>query len=171
MPRSVPLSVRISDEDAAFLAKFQAPGAKTPSEKMRAILASARQRHEGSTDFEGCVGVVEEMVRPAAHHIRAVQRRKGIRSDFVIRIYERAPELVAGLVAAAPENEPDDEALQKFEAEIAAQIFGLMEEILDMGLTSRSRTYDPNLIENGLTPLLEVFDLLKMSRDQNKGVS
>lgn len=171
MPRSVPLSVRISDEDAAFLAKFQAPGAKTPSEKMRAILAAARQRHEGSNDFEGCVGVVEEMVRPAAHHIRAVQRRKGIRSDFVIRIYERAPELVAGLVAAAPENEPDDKALQKFEAEIAAQIFGLMEEILDMGLTSRSRTYDPNLIENGLTPLLEVFDLLKISRDQNKEVS
>jgi hypothetical protein len=88
-----------------------------------------------------------------------------------MHLYERAPELIASLVAAAPEDAPDDKALQEFEAEIASQVFGLMEEVLDMGLTSRSRTYDPDLIKNGLAPILEVFDLLKMSREQNKGVS
>ena len=50
MPRRIPLSVRITDADAAFLAQYKAEGATTPSEKLRALLADARRDAEGATD-------------------------------------------------------------------------------------------------------------------------
>jgi len=168
MPRNVPLSVRVSDDDAAFLAKFEAPGANTPSEKLRAILSAARQRQEGARDFNGYARVVEDMLRPAHQRVRTVQREVGIRSHFVSKLYERMPELLAELVASAPEPGQDAEALRNFESTLADQMFALIEEILDMGLTSRSRTYDPDLIREKLPPLLEILDLLKISQDQQK---
>lgn len=166
MPKSIPLSVRISDADAAFLAMYQAEGATTPSEKLRAILAAARRRHDGARDFDGCSSVVEDMLRPAIHRVRNAQRDAGLRSDLVFKIYDRMPELVAELVAAAPEDAQDGPALRKFERALADQVFALMEEILDMGLTSRSRTFDPELIKEKLAPILEILELVRLSQQR-----
>lgn len=163
MPRSVTLSVRVSDDDAAFLAGFEVPGAHTPSEKLRAILTSARLRQEGTRDFDGCARVMEEMLRPGVQKLRSAQREAGVRSHFLMKLYERVPELVADLVASVPEPDGAPEALRRFEAAVAEQVFAVIEEILDMGLTSRSRTYDPDLIRQKLVPILEVLELLKLA--------
>lgn len=168
MRKSVPLSVRISDDDAAYLAQFEAPGATTPSEKLRAILAAARERDEGAQDFAGCANVVAEMLRPAMGHVRRAQREAGLRSELVLRVYERMPELMAELLSAAPETENGRRALEDLERRIADQIFAMMEEILDMGLTSQSRCYSPNLIGERLTPILEILALINL-REQRKG--
>ena len=168
MPKSVPISVRISDDDAAFLARYEAPGANTPSEKLRAILASARERHEGARDFAGCANLVANMLRPAIEDVRRSQRKVGMRSDFVSRLYERLPELLGEMMVAAPEAGNEREALLDLEAVLADQIFSLFEEILDMGLTSRSRSYDPALVRERLSPALEILDLIKL-KEQSKG--
>ncbi|MEM8988354.1 MAG: hypothetical protein AAGC95_16685 [Pseudomonadota bacterium] len=169
MPRSVPLSVRVSDDDAAFLAKFEAPEAKTPSEKLRAILAAARRRHEGAKDFPGCVETVEDMLRPSLHRLREANRVSGQRSDFVMKLYDRLPEIVAELMTADIDAEAGQGALRRFEKDLADQVFSLIEEILDLGLTSRSRSYDPDLLKGRLSPILEILELIKLSREQIKG--
>lgn len=171
MSRSVPLSIRISDDDAAFLAAMDSPNAKTPSEKMRAILAAARRRHEGANDFAGCAEVVEDMLRPGLHRLREAQREASIRSDLVMRLYERMPELMAELVTSAPAPDGGPDALKQFEAAVADQVFAMIEEVLDMGLTSRSRSYNPNLVKEKLPPILEVVDLIRLSRQHTKGTS
>ena len=43
--KSTPLSFRVSDEDAEFLAGLQLPGAVTPSEKLRVLVTRARMEH------------------------------------------------------------------------------------------------------------------------------
>ncbi len=177
MPASIPLSVRITDDDAAFLAEFEAQGARTPSEKIRAILASARRHHQGARDFARCVEISEDILRPSAHRVRMAQRDAGVRSDFVLRLYERMPELMAELISAAPVNGDETEPgqsrqmLEKFEAALADQIFALIEEILDMGLTSKSRSYNPELIKSRLAPIYEILELLKAARQREKGHS
>lgn len=169
MPRSIPLSVRINDADAAFLARLDVPDAKTPSDKLRAILKAARRREEGARDFAGCAELVQDMLRPAVHRLREAQRKAGIRSEFVLKVYERMPELMAELIAAAPGSKEDDETLARFERAVADQVFSMIEEILDFGLTSRSRSYDPNLIKERLEPIIEILNLIKLSREQSKG--
>lgn len=49
MPRkSIPISVRISAEEADFLAGLRIQDAATPSEKLRALIAAARDQHDAS---------------------------------------------------------------------------------------------------------------------------
>lgn len=166
MPKSVPLSVRISDDDAAFLARFATPGASTPSEKLRAILETARRRHEGEHDFDNALQFVEDIVRPSAHRLRTAQRRLGLRSDFVGKLYEHLPHMLADLVANAPTADDQSVEFQQFEAALADQFFALMEEVLDLGLTSQPRTYDPQLIRQKSEPIIEIVALLKQTRSE-----
>lgn len=168
MPKSVPLSVRLSDEEAAFLSAYEAPGAVTPSEKMRAILDDARSRQMGVRDYAGCAAMMEDLLRPSLTRIRRAQRTADTRSDLVLRLFEKLPELLAELVVATPDDEADAERLIKFEAELADQVFTLIEEIIDMGLTSRSRTYDPGLIPERIVPILEICAIMADRRNQER---
>ncbi|WP_421723991.1 hypothetical protein [Bauldia sp.] len=163
------MSVRVSDDDAAFLAAYTTPGANTPSEKVRAILTAARRQHEGARDFVGCAELVTDMLRPGVGRLRELNHEIGTRSDFLMKVYERLPELMAELVTAVPGPEADLEALKKFEAAVADQVFAMVEEVLELGLTTRSRSYDPELVKRRLDPILEVLELIKLSKQQTKG--
>ncbi len=168
MPKSIPISVRLSDDDVAFLARYEAQGARTPSDKLREIVRSARQRDEGVQDVTACEDLLRSMLRPAERRLRQAQREAGIRSDLVMKLYERLPEMVAELTASAPDADCSAESLKCFEAALSAELFSLIEEIFDLGLTSSSRTYDPDLMKERLAPLLEVARLLE-SRGDGRG--
>ena len=47
----IPISVRISQEDADFIANLQVEGANTPSEKIRELLKQARQSYTQPQDY------------------------------------------------------------------------------------------------------------------------
>jgi len=48
------LSIRIPDEDFQWLSSLQEADAKTPSEKLRALLARIRKQEAGMTSPELC---------------------------------------------------------------------------------------------------------------------
>ncbi|QDG78441.1 hypothetical protein [Labrenzia sp. PHM005] len=169
MPKSIPISVRLSDDDVAFLAEYEAQGARTPSEKLRDILREARARQEGGQDATACEELLRQMARPSERRIRQLQRETGQRSDLVIKLYERLPEMMAELVAAAPEAGGGEAELKRFEAALAAELFALIEEVFDLGLTSQSRTYEPRLMEGRLEPVLEIARLLERKRQETAG--
>ncbi|WP_269583098.1 hypothetical protein [Roseibium sp. Sym1] len=164
MPKSIPISVRLSDDDVEFLASYEVQGARTPSDKLREILRAAREREEGVQDVAACEDLLRSMVRPAERGLRQLQRETGNRSDFVIKLYERLPEMFAELIAAAPGPEGGPEQLLRFEKTLSAELFSLIEEIFDLGLTTQSRTYDPDLMDRHLEPILEIARLLDKQR-------
>lgn len=164
MPKSIPISVRLSDDDVAFLAGYEVQGARTPSDKMREILKAAREREEGVQDVAACEDLLRSMARPAEKGLRQLQREIGHRSDFVMKLYERLPEMLSELIASAPGPENDQQDLVRFEAALSAELFSLIEEIFDLGLTTPSRTYDPELMNKRLAPILEVARLLDQKR-------
>lgn len=167
MPSSIPLSLRISSEDAAFLAELEISGAKTPSEKVRAILAAARKQHRGSKDISQCLEIIQDMTRPALTNLRAAQADLNIRSDFIVKLYEKIPEILAELVAAEVDTGKDAKAqLKALEVALATEVFGFIEEVINMGLTSRSRTYDHKLIRNHMEPIIEIVELQKISKQK-----
>ena len=164
MPKSIPISVRLSDDDVAFLASYEVQGARTPSDKLREILKAAREREKGIQDVSSCEDLLRSMARPAEKGLRQLQRETGIRSDLVIKLYERLPEMFAELIASAPGPAGEEKDLRRFEADLSAELFSLIEEIFDLGLTSPSRTYDPELMERRLKPILEIARILDQRR-------
>lgn len=166
MPRSVPLSVRISDEDAAFLARFRADGATTPSEKLRALLAQARSQERGHDDIHTALELARQSLEPARQTWSQTQREEGQRSDLIGRLYDRLPELNATLAMGPGQGE---RSLREFEADCRDQIFGLIEDMLDFGLTGANRTYDADGYVARLTPILKLCALLREARSQEGG--
>lgn len=168
MPKSVPISVRVSEEDAAFLATFKATGAETPSEKLRAILKEARTRQEGCQDHEAALTMFEGLLSPALRHLRQEQRKGQIRSDFLMRLHARIPELLAEMTSLTADKsdqrtEPGD--LLQYEALVADRVFALIEDLLELALTSSINSYDPALLDSRLIPVLELVELIRHRRE------
>lgn len=168
MAKSVSLSVRLDDEEASFLSAYEATGAVTPSEKMRAILHQARRRQEGIRDFAGCAALMEDLLRPSLTRLRKAQRANGVRSDFVMRLHDRLPELLAELVVSTPDEQATERELLDFERKLSDQVFGLIEEVVDMGLTSSRRSYDPELVKLRLKPILELCLLINLAETHDR---
>lgn len=165
--KTVQLSVRVSDDDAAFLASLDIEGATTPSEKMRAILLAERQRHDGQRSAEDIEDSLRGMMKRARKEIRGTEKDRGIRSDFVTCLYERVPEIAAALIAGRGEKDPVE-----FEASLAADVYMLMSDVLSVALVSRNRVYDDQLAVSHLEPVLELAGLIRTSQlqreDQNE---
>lgn len=168
MPRSVPLSVRITDADAAFLARYKVEGATTPSEKLRALLAEARAQHDEAARFSDKIDRFSAQLAPGLREVRELQRENRIRSDLVLHLYERMPELAALLATGPVEHADPQQSLVEFEDDLARLIFSLIEEVLDLGLTDNQRTYRTRLVQNNLEPVLEVIEMLRR-KNLNEG--
>ena len=173
--KTVPLSVRVSDDDAAFLARMQIGGATTPSEKLRALLAAERRRREGAEDPAEAVEMFADMLRPAHRRVRGLAEEAETTSEAVAKLYERLPELV-GVAYSGPrraKGEAADFVLKRFEGRLLDQAFALVEDILALGMLSQARCYDPDAITARLGPVMELAELIRLSRQQrgenNKG--
>ena len=166
--KTVPLSVRVSDDDAEFLAGLEISGATTPSEKLRAILANERTRWERAQDPAEAAEFIRDLLRPAQRRVRRLEADAHKSSDAVLKLYERLPELTASAFAG-PAGDADGKSLAAFEARLLDQVFALLQEILELGLLSHSRCYDPQAIASRLSPVLELVELMRISRERRKG--
>jgi hypothetical protein len=166
--KTVPLSVRVTDADAEFLARLEIAGATTPSEKLRAVLAAERSRAEGARDPHQAFEIVRDMLRPAHRGVKHAEAEQGISSDFVRKVYDRLPEIVAVAFVGLGEG-ADRKGLTSFEARLLDQVFALVQEVLELGLTARGRCYDPKAVTARLEPVLELVDLIRLSQERRKG--
>ena len=107
--KTVPLSVRVSDDDAEFLAGLEISGATTPSEKLRAILTAERTRWERAQDPAEAAEFVRDLLRPAQRRVRRLEADAHKSSDAVLKLDERLPELTA-TAFAGPAGDADEVA-------------------------------------------------------------
>jgi hypothetical protein len=161
--KTVQLSVRVSDDDAAFLASLEIEGALTPSEKMRAILRAERQRHGAEASPSELEDTIRSMMRRARLHIRTLEKERNVRSDLIAKLYERVPELAGTLMAGLGRKTPEE-----FEAAVAADLYALIEEALSLALVSQNRVYDARVAIPHLPPVLELAELIRTSQQQRE---
>lgn len=168
--KTTSLSVRVDDEDAAFLARLEIGEARTPSEKLRALLHAERRRQEGGGDPLEAADLFRDMLRPGKRRVRRLEAEAGMRSDFLLKLYDRAPEIM-GPAFAGPDEERKDAAssLKKFEKEVLDNAFAFILETLELGLTTQNRCYDPIAIEKRIAPALEILELINISKSRRKG--
>src|SRR4051812_45976821 len=101
--KSIPISARLTEDDAAFLAGLTIPGANTPSDKLRSIISETRRRMDGVEDFSDCAELLRDMLAPTTRRIRETNKQLHVRSELIDRLAEWLPEAAAYLMTTLPQ--------------------------------------------------------------------
>ena len=163
--RTIPISVRITPEDAEFIAGLEVQGATTPSEKVRAVLSEARKRDGDFRDYGGCLSMAQEMLAPALRRGLEAERELGAHSELVARVGEWLPELLAFMITSHSTARADESSgARTFEAGVADRVFRLLEAVMRMGITDTCQGYDPKVVASRLSPVLELAGVARSHR-------
>lgn len=165
--KSVPFSARLSPQDAEFIAQFQVEGAHSPSDKIRAIIADARDRSTGAGDYKSALQQTQSMIAPTLRLTRSSERSAGSHSELVSRLGDWVPECLAYFASwTGAEAELSAEELTRLEVGLVQRSVTLMESILQMAITQRSPCYDPVLLNEKISPVLELARIISTTRTQ-----
>ena len=171
--KTIPMSVRVTHEDAEFIAQYNIQGATTPSDKLRAIISDARRRHYGTNDYVSCLNMLADFFSPAWQRIQAEQTNQKMHSELVAQFMEWLPETMAYFITHSyftgqPEGQ---ERLTELETELGDRIFRFMENVFRLGITKENPCYDKSAVIDRVGPMLELGDLLKMQQEKRKETS
>lgn len=165
MPGKIPVSTRLSQDDADYLANLKVDGAVTPSDKLRAVIKEARQRDRGTEDYPGSLRMAMETLAPTLRIIRASEYAAGQHSELMNRVADWVQESFAYVVACndAKTLLTEDE-LMAVESGLAQRVFALMESVLQMGVTQRASCYDPEVIRKGIGSVLDIAEVIRKTK-------
>lgn len=171
--KTVTISARIDREDADFLATVSIPRATTPSDKLRHILAAARNWQEGGNDYDKSLERIENWIAPALHRWRTAENASRKHSELVRLMAEWLPEALAYLIASVPpetrrNGEELTAGLKELEEGLTSRAFTLIDAILRLGVTGRDPCYDPNAINSRVDPVLELAEFIDLARKHRR---
>lgn len=168
--KSVPISVRLSQEDAAFIATMSAPGALTPSDKIRQLVKSARQQHAGASDYLESLKFFHGLLAPTLQREQQVEASEGLHSELLIQLTNWLPEILAYVTANMPENDGEDasEEMKELERGVADRVFRLFQQTLRLAVTGRSPCYDDGVIVDRVDPVMKLCEVIKESTKGEK---
>lgn len=165
--KTVPVSVRLPEDDAGFLSSLHLEGATSASEKLRALIADARKRQHGTEEYPAALKLAEENLAPTLRIIRSSERDNGLHSELVSRLGEWLPDCMAYLIASnGVATELDADTLTDIERGLADRVFVLIQSILQMGVTRESPCYDPSVIDDRLDPVLGLTGVIAQTRSK-----
>ena len=142
----IPVSVRITQEDADFIAELKIEGANTPSEKIRELLTQARLAHSQTHDYGTALAAQEQFFQVARRDVLHAEKDFGIHSHIVARLFEQLPDLAATLAADLPENAQEAD-LKQYERELMWRIVRLTDSILQLAVTGKGAAYDDTVLQ------------------------
>ena len=163
------LSVRVASEDIEFLSSLEVPGAVTPSDKLRGLIAQMRKQHQGTMDYAACVAWLRELLAPFVVAIRDVENRQRMHSAAVTAVIEWVPQIAATLLAERRFSKDVPGQAIALEDALIQRCFQLTTALLRLGVTPQAECYDPAAIEQHLGRVIELADLISADRKQRKG--
>jgi signal transduction histidine kinase len=160
--KQVTISARISAEDAEFISRLTIDDAKTPSDKLRAIIAKAKERSTRQRDYTGTLSDLQELIQPVVKEIRKTEVENQIHSELLIRLAEWIPDTAAFLISSILEESEakTNEKMIHIEQGAADRLVRLMESILQLAVTRRCACYDPRIMDRRLDSVLELFQII-----------
>ncbi len=160
MPKSFPVSTRLSQADVDFLSGVSVAGASTPSDKIRAFIREARARRDAGRSYEGFRSFLEEIVSSTDGKKTCGSSFRNTNSEFIEYLARWLPETVAYLVSAT-RPEQDEDARRETEEELADRVFALVLFTLRLGVTSESPCLNPLLVSSRIKPVLEIVEIIR----------
>lgn len=163
------LSIRIPDEDFQWLLAQPDSSARTPSEKLRALLQRVREQQAGQQDPELCAQWMRQLVQAFGDDMASIERNRQQHSDLLAAVIEHVPGIMALLVAGRPAQ--DDNAAASCEALIALRCFRFISALLKGGITSTPVTYGDGVYEKHLPDIIELAQIIstRKGKETNHG--
>jgi hypothetical protein len=172
MPVSIPLSVRVPQDDFEWLSALAVDGAATPSDKLRAIIQSHRRELEGVSSYDAALAWLRERVQPLAREVAAHEHRAAERSDAIAAAMEWAPQLMALLISSHVPAEGDDgRTARQLEDSVLQKAAALLGALLRLGIGTPPPTYAADAIDRHVIPLGQLIDAVRVARGQNPNVA
>ncbi len=159
------VGVRLTDQEAEFIAQLRIENAATPSDKLRAIIDDAMRRKLGTEDYDGSLKLVIDLLAPTTRIVRGSENKHHMHSELVSRMSDWVPECMAYLIASnGAETELDEQQLREIEASLADRVFVLIQSVLQLAITRRAPLYDPSVVQDSVEPVLELADVITRLR-------
>ena len=157
--KTVPFSARISVEDAEFISSLEYDGAHTPSDKLRALLAETRRRHQGFSDYGQNLAQMQEWLGQIKRQLLVRQQQVSQHSELLVRVLDALPDLLATLqTMAAKCSSLNSRELQQTEQQVMLKLCRLNELLMPLALTA---SVDTELVQSmfGLATLIHEHKL------------
>lgn len=165
-----PLSVRLADDDAVFLATLRIDDAITASDKVRALIRQARQRAETPEGYSGALGVSRDLLTRPAHAVREAEDRAGVHSGVVRTLLSEAEELLAvGLAAPAEVRSAEPRDLARYESRLVERAARIAEQLLRWSVTPTAPAYDPAVVSQRMAALADLIALHAARKESSHG--
>jgi len=168
MAKTVPISVRFSQEDAEFIANLKIDNAITPSDKVRGIIKEAKKQKERVVNYEGCLKVSREALKELSQDIKFAELEEKKHSELVNSFNDWIVESFAYIASVKHGVGGEKIELNHLEDGISERVFRLFEIVLRMGVTSKAPCYDKEIITKGFVPVLELIQLINQRIEKDK---
>jgi hypothetical protein len=162
------ISIRVPDDDFQWLLSLPDASGKTPSEKLRALLARSRQQAAGMTDPELCAAWQRALIQPFLDSVNALERRQKMHSDLVGAVADCIPQLMTTLISSPIGAENAEREAVEVEAVLAQQCFRLLTTLLRAAVTSVPATYDKNVLERYLPNIIEIASIISTRKGKEQ---
>jgi len=168
--KTVTMSVRMTREDAEFISSLDMNDAATPSDKIRGIISQYKELVHGTKDYGKGIKLMKNLVQEPNEILLAGGRKLNLHSELPGKFADWATEALAYYITSVPAeaDEISEEVLLKLEEGIARRIFSLMENILRMGITEKSPTFNQKIIRDNIEHVLELVKVIQLYRETKK---
>jgi hypothetical protein len=148
------IATRFPVSDIAWLAGLQVKNTVTPSDKVRAIVAQARQQNELYDNPQACLGWAREILSPLVMAMQSEEALGHARCEVLALLLEWLPSTLTALLVSAPQADCD--TLRQKEKFMVGRCFQLMETVVRLALASPTPCHDPEAIRDNV---LRIFNL------------
>jgi hypothetical protein len=162
------VSARLPSEDLQWLSALELPGAVTPSDKLRALIAQMRKQHEGALDYSACLAWLRDLLAPFVIELRGVEHRERTHSAAVSAIIAWAPQIMAKMLSARDFGEDGVSQAREVEDALVQSCVHLLMALLRLGVTPAGECYTPDVIEKHLPRIIELVQLITANRETLK---
>ena len=158
------LSARIPSEDLEWLSTLDIPGAVSPSDKLRSLVAQMRRQYEGTLDYERSLGWLRDLVAPFVTAIRAMEHHNRMHSEALTLVAEWLPQIMATLLSERQLPKDARERAIDVEDIIVQRCFQLLASLMRLAVTRDVGCYNPAVIDKYLPGVLEIAGVVVQSR-------
>jgi uncharacterized protein CbrC (UPF0167 family) len=165
----VPVSGRLPEELYQWLSGLPLEGATTFSDKMREAIATLKRLHDGSSDYVGALAMHRDLERSVRDQLAALEHDSGTHSEVLAAMLEHVPAFSASLQSANLSSPEDACAL---ETQLVRRVFQLTETLLRQMLTTDATAYNPQVVRQNASRLVELTLRLSQSlntKEENHG--
>ena len=162
------VSARLPSDDLEWLSALDLPGAVTPSDKLRALIAQMRKQHEGALDYSACLSWLRDLLSPFVIELRGSEHRERTHSEAVSAVIAWAPQVMATMLSARDFGDEGIGRSREVEDALVQCCFRLLIALLRLGVTPAAECYTPDVIEKHLPRIIELVELITANRETLK---